>query len=133
MSNRFEREIDELLAKLGDFTPRDTVSRRIGRVVIYWQYRWQGFISKISRFWIAPEKLMLSSLLIIVASYFLRFALPGIARYAGVLGVILFFASFLLALSSGGRRDKQMRWRGHPIDLPRNRPAWLPVWLRRWF
>ena len=134
MSNKFDREIDELLAKFGNYAPRDTLSRRIGWIARYWHYRWQESIRGIGKLWIAPEKLMLSSLVIILASYVLRFALPGIARYAGVLGVILFFTSFFLAISGGGRSSRQqMRWRGQPIDLPKNRALWLPQWLRRLF
>lgn len=127
--SRFEKEIEELLARLGDWSPKDKPRGRFGDTLRQWIYRWQyGWQYALSKFrWsVPPEQLMLISILLILAAYFSRFVFPVVARYVAVLGFILFFTSFLFSFGLGQRRDR--RWRGQVVNY---RPGDFWDWLRR--
>lgn len=128
--SKFEREIEELLARLGDWTPKSRPPGQfletLRRWIYRWQYGWQYAISRL-RWYVPPEQLMLISILLIVGAYFFRFVLPMAARYIAVLGFIMFFASFLLSFGFARRPEK--KWRGRVVDYGRRGGFW--DWLRR--
>ena len=117
MPDKYEKEIEELLASLGEVKPRrrkwtDRVSSSLSR----WQYQWQGFVAGLSHKRINPDKLMIYGILLIVLTYFLR--LPIISRYTGIAGILLFFTGFVLALTTGGGYSNERKiWRGRVIDF----------------
>ncbi len=132
MPDKYEKEIEELLASLGEFKPRkrrlsDRVIASLGR----WQYRWQGFISGLSHKRLNPDHLMIYGIILIVITYFLR--LPVIGRYTGIAGILLFFTGFVLALTMGRRySDERKIWRGRIIDFQdQNLGPKIKLWLRR--
>lgn len=120
MAEKFEREIEELLSRLGEWVPQDTPLQRSKRVLGRWLFRWQeGWRHALAnlRNWRAPlDQLMLAGIVLVVLSYFLRFAVPMVARYTGVLGVILFFTAFALYFSMGRQQRRDIRWRGRLVE-----------------
>ncbi|MBI4498252.1 MAG: hypothetical protein HY689_10170 [Chloroflexi bacterium] len=132
--SRFERELEELLVSLGEWTPRESRSQRFRRRFRAWLYRWQEAIARMRWGGLPADQMMLVGMVLIVFAYFLRLALPAGAAYVGLLGVLLFFVAFALAVT-GGRRRRDIRWRGHLVEPSpyRSSPPPFLAWLRRWW
>lgn len=133
MADKYEKEIEELLAGLGDLSPRESRSGRLTRSLRRWQYSWQNFVLSVSKKRLRPDQLMLTGILLVVATYFLRFGLPMVAKYTAILGILLFFAGFVLALKGGnyhGPSDR--RWRGRLVSYEEDGLKRIKEWLRKW-
>jgi len=118
MADKFEREIDEILSKLDKFpkqSPLQRLQNRIGRLVSGMQ---RGLALRLAR--LSVSQIMLAGIGLILFAYFFRSALPGVWYYLVVLGLILFFTSFVLSFfgfSSGSSgRGRQVYWRGQPAQ-----------------
>lgn len=135
MAEKFEREIEELLSRLGEWVPQDTPFQRFKRILSRWLFRWQeGWPHALTdpRRWRIPlDQLMLAGIVLVVLSYLLRFVIPLAARYTGVLGVILFFTAFALYFSVGQQRRRDIRWRGRSVEPRPGTRSWKAR-LRRW-
>ena len=131
--SQFDRDIEELLRSLGDLGPRETGWQRFRRgLATRWETFWWN-VRALPRA-VPADQLMIAALLFVVAAYFLRFALPGVARFVGLLGVGMFVAAFFFSFNQlfGSRRE--IRWRGQPIDIGRGQSGFmdrLVLWLRR--
>lgn len=132
MTSKYEREIREILEKMDEFVPPPSLQQRVGNRV---RGRWWRWRNQPRRGWsFAPGQLMLTALALIVASFVLRFFPFGglLATVVGLAGVILFVVAFILSLTARGRYgNREQRWRGRPIDVPRDNP--LADWFRRLF
>lgn len=129
MSNKYEREIEELLRRLsGEGTYREGPLDRVRRRFYYWRYR-------APRVWRVPRpsvgQWMLASFVLFLLSYFLRFLLPGLARVLGVMGIALFLGSFLFLLLKSLYVEPYTYWRGRRIELTSSR-SWLQRLLHWW-
>lgn len=131
MSDKYEKEIEDLLASLGEVGLRrsqwtDGFSSSLGR----WQHQWRGFVAGLSRKRINPDKLMIYGIILIVLTYFLR--VPIISRYTGIAGVLLFFTGFALSFTTGGRYSSERKiWRGRVVDFNDGKfGEKIRVWLR---
>ena len=113
--SRYERELDELLASLGDWAPRETRAQRFQRRFRQWLAQWQESVARMRWTGMSVDQMMLGGIGLIVFAYFLRLAVPVGAAYVGLLGVLVFFASFALAIRNA-RRRRESRWRGRPIS-----------------
>ena len=134
MPDKYEKEIEELLASLGEFKPRkrsfsDRVMASLGR----WQYRWQRFVSGLVQKRLNPDHLMVYGIILIVIAYFLRF--PIVGKYIGIAGILLFFTGFLLAMTMGRRYNNEQKiWRGRVIQFEEHHLGLkIRYWLRRLF
>lgn len=134
MASPYEREIEELLRSLGSIGPKETGWQRFRRVL---GERLASFGQTLRELphTIPADQLMLAALLMVVAAYFLRLVLPGLARFVGVVGLLMFVAAFLFSFQQlFGCSQHERRWRGRPIDMSRGQPALLDrlvFWLRR--
>ena len=129
--SRFDRELDELLANLGDWTPRESRRQRIWRHVREWQAHWQEAVARLRWSGIPTDQMMLGGILMIVFAYFLRLAIALAAAYVGLLGILLFFVAFGLAIR-GGQRRRELRWRGRSVG-PYGGGSSLLARLRFWW
>ncbi|MBM4416406.1 MAG: hypothetical protein FJ035_09280 [Chloroflexi bacterium] len=132
--NRLEREIDEILSKIERFpSARQRRAhaqrrwlRRVGNAV---SARQQALMRELSR--ISLSQVMLLSFLLILASFFVRRALPIAWPWLMYAGAVLFLASFGLMLlgRSTGRSAPRRYWRGRLVSYA---PT-LSQRLRRWW
>ena len=132
-SSRFDRELEELLASLGELPPRETPRSRMRRRLRTLLYRWQEGVARMRWNGIATDQMMLVGIVLIVLAYFVRLVSTLAAGYLGLFGVLVFFAAFGLAVASNRRRS-QARWRGQVIPFDRGRVSWaerMRRWLRR--
>ena len=139
MSDRLEREIEEILDKIEHFpTPesrraraRKRFFRQLGSNIAQ---RQRALASQLGR--ISISQVMLISFLMILGSLFLRRAIPVLTPWMLYAGIILFVTSFAIMVfsrggSSGGGGSSQ-RWRGREIDT-RYRQASPIDRLRHWW
>lgn len=132
-SSRFDRELEELLASLGELPERERPRGRWQRRLRAVLYRWQETVAGLRWKGIATEQLMLAGIVFIVLAYFVRLASPVLAGWIGLLGVLLFFGAFALAVA-GNRRRRPERWRGQVVSFGQARVPWIERvrrWLRR--
>jgi len=134
MASPYEREIEELLKSLGELGPRETAWQRFRRVT---GARLRGWARRIRDLpgTVPADQLMLAALLFVVAAFFLRFVLPGLARVVGVIGILMFLAAFAFSFQQllGGSRYER-RWRGRSMERSRGSPTPLDrfiFWLHR--
>lgn len=136
MSDRLEREIEEILDKIEQFPSpesrraraRRQFFRRIGSSIAE---RQRAFASQLGR--ISMSQVMLASFLLILgALFFRRFGIVSEWLLWG--GVILFVVSFAILVFS--RRTPsaatEERWRGRPIQHTQRYPT-LAERIRMWW
>ena len=133
MSERYEREIDEILHHINR-KRRPSVWRRLTR---YFQPHADGFSRAMAAFLRRPpaEQFMIASLVLVVLSFLL--SMVGFGRWAGYVSLLSIFLFVLgLAMSIAGRQSPgyRKRWRGRELDYDSSGPTiWsqLRNWLRR--
>jgi hypothetical protein len=136
MSDRLEREIEEILDKIEQFPAPETRRARARR---RWLRRVGGAISdrqrsvmrELSR--ISISQVMLTSFLMILGSFFFRRFSPLLMSWALYAGVVLFISSF--AIMMFGRRSTRSvegRWRGREVAYEYTRPS-LTQRVKRWW
>lgn len=133
-NSRFDRELEELLASLGELPAREPPRSRWQRRVRTVLYRWQEIVAGLRWRGIATEQLMLAGIVLIVLAYFLRLAGPlsAAAGWVALIGIVSFFSGFVMSVASSRRRRPQ-RWRDRPISIEQGVP-WterMRRWLRR--
>ena len=126
--SKFEKDIEDLLRGFGDQPPkRPSWLQRFQSHWNRWQFRWRQGLLSLPR----PrlQTLLLCSIIIIIVAYFFRFPLPLFARYLGLFGIVLFFATFFLSIRGAGAPSTEVRWRGNMINPKR---GGLLDWVWRW-
>ena len=133
MPTPYEREIEEILKSLGDIGPRENAWQRFARVMTL---RWKAMLRRVVDLprTVPVDQLMLTALLFVVAGYFMRLFLPGVARFVILAGLVMFVAVFFFSFNQlFGSSRQQTGWRGRPIDMRRSQPTLLDhffFWLR---
>jgi hypothetical protein len=114
--DKIEREIEDILSRLDEFVPEETVAGRVrrrssvaagafGRAVI-------GPLARISL-----RQVMLTALVLVVIGFLGMRLQPVFGRWVLIGGVILFLTSFALSFFSRGPAKMEKRWRGQPLEL----------------
>jgi hypothetical protein len=138
MSERWEREIDELLRRREAKLRREPVSRRFARRSAPFRSGLSGVARRFLR-GTPVEQFMIASLFLVAVAFVLN-VIPGaagMARWASLLSLLLFVLS--LGLSVMGRRgngQQQKRWRDQDVGYGSSHGASHPsVWesLRVWW
>lgn len=132
MSEKYEREIDELLRRLErrlDQPPHVRIARRLGHFFSWLQRTYRSY-----RMRPKVEQLMMASILLFLLSYLFSFIYRPLASFATLLSVALFIMAIATSLSRGPGRfgSVEKRWRGQIIDYrPRSPSLWWRI--RRWW
>ena len=113
-SDRIQREVDELLAKLEQFPPKRPLSRRLADALTA-PFRSVGSaFSHLPR--INPGHILLAAITVIVIAY-LAGGASGIWTWIIVLGIFAFIFAFIASLRRQSRPPSPKYWRDRPIDL----------------
>lgn len=136
MGSQFDRDIDDILSRFGEFQPKESGWQRMRRLA---SARIAAFVANLRALpqAVPADQMMLAAVVFIVAAFFLRYVFPGFARFVGLAGLLLFLAAFVVSfnqLFGSGRRH--VRWRGQVIDMTSYRSGYLNrflFWLRRMF
>lgn len=128
--DKIEREIEDILSRLDDFVPEESVADRVRR-------RSSDAAAGFARAVIAPlarislRHVMLTALALVVLGFLGMRVHPLFGRWILVGGVILFLTSFALSFVNRGPTTTERHWRGRPMEL--NEPSLadrLRAWLR---
>ena len=127
MSQRFEREIDEILRQFdGDLTPPPRPLRRRSRFERLKRRALHGFWAVYSLRWRSgAAELMLGAYALALLTLLLRPMVPMLGTLLAWVMVVLFIAGYVQSYrrTSGG---VDRRWRGRPMDY--DRPNWSHLW-----
>jgi hypothetical protein len=136
MSDRLEREIEEILGKIDQFPAPETrrararkrAIRRLGSAIAD---RQRAFMRELSR--VSISQVMLASFLMILGSFFFRRFSPLFMQWVLYAGIVLFISSFAILMFSRGSAGSstQTRWRGREITYQPAGPS-LGQRLRHW-
>jgi hypothetical protein len=128
--DKIEREIEDILNRLDDFVPEETVADRMRR-------RSSDAAAAFGRAIIAPlarislRHVMLTALALVVLGFLAMRVHPLFGRWVLVGGVILFLTSFALSFFNRGPAKTEKRWRGQPMELnERSLGDRLRAWLQ---
>jgi hypothetical protein len=115
--DKIQREIEDILSRLDDFVPEDSVARRVRR-------RSSDAASAFIRAIVAPlarislRQVMLTALIVIVVGFLGMRVQPLFGRWVLIGGVILLLTSFSLSFfSHAPEATTEKRWRGRPMEL----------------
>ena len=134
MSERYQREIEEILGQVGDPKPENKPKRgrtnpilalfsRVGRAV--------G-----DRVYLNPGRLMFTALALLLSAILVSAIVPGLIGPIVWVGLILFIMAYALFFARPGAKLEK-RWRGRllgPDSLPSSSETWwvrVKGWLRR--
>ncbi len=132
MSNKWEREIEELLReKFPDEepqrrAPRPPVRRSEQRPPRRPRRPWWQWLQGLS-----PERLMLYGLGLALAAYFLRPFLGFLTLTLALLSVACIAGAIVISVLKRESPYTERRWRGQVIELPTRRGPLSLTW-RRW-
>ncbi len=135
MSDRLQKEIEELLARLDTFPPRRSPIAR-AREGIARPFRTAAAWLRGQRLpHISPGHILLLAIAVMVIGYVAQPGGDAITRYVIVSGIVLFIAAFVLSLrrSAPGGQTPEKRWRGEPMELGGpGMGSRLRSWWGRW-
>jgi hypothetical protein len=129
LPDRYQREIEDILRRMGE-SPEPTKQKWS------WHLSWRQVVKHIivirSMFLsiASPGNVLKVSLILLAASFVLRFMMPRFAVYVSSIAVVLLVvgvAGFVMSEHNPTTRG----WRGRPLELPGDRlPRWQALWER---
>ncbi len=131
MSNKLERDIEEVLAQIDRFPPKRSLWSRIRRRAANAVSGVGEAISSIPRPRISIGQVLLIAIAVIVIAYFgfRNSNIGGILIFGGILA---FIGAFIFSLRrQSASRLPEKRWRGQPIDLNEPGGSWWKRWRSR--
>lgn len=123
MSEKYQREIEEILGNVEDLRSRSAKSKKRGvlRAIGPVVGRFLG-----GRSWrLSPGRIMLGSLVLLLVALLIKGSMPGFVAPIVWTGVVLFILGYALFFINPPSYEK--RWRGHVIETA---PRWRTRFLR---
>jgi hypothetical protein len=136
MSNKLERDIEEILAKVDRFPPKRSLWSRV-------RSRLMGALESVGRPLAALPRprvsvgqILLLGIALIIIAYVFGDSLGGTSIVRGVViaAIVLFIGAFIFSLRrQSASRIPEKRWRGQTMDLDeaRGRGSWWSRWRSR--
>ena len=113
MPEKYQREIEEILGQVSNFTqqrPRRR-NRSLSQILSSGIGRFLGG----SRWGISPGRIMLGALILLLLLWWFRTSLPGLVGPLAWAAVILFILGYAFFFISP-RATYEKRWRGRPVE-----------------
>ena len=130
MSNRIQREVEELLDKLEKFPPKRPLPARIADAVTA-PFRAIGRgLGGIALPRVTAGHVLLAGLAIIVAAYVIG-GTGNAWRWVMAAGIVLFVGAFVFSLRRQSSGPQEKYWRDKPLDLRRTRGSWWDNWRNK--
>lgn len=134
MSDRIQREVDELLRKLDVLPPKRPLSWRIKRVLGAPFRAIGSLLAGVSLPHVSAGHILLAAIIIIVVAY-VAGGSGGLWNWIIAAGILLFIAAFVMSLrrQGPGASGGQKYWRDRPLDLRRggDQRSWWDRWRGR--
>ena len=130
MSNRIQREVEELLDKLEKFPPKRPLSARIADALAA-PFRAVGrALGGITLPRVTAGHVLLAGLAIIIVAYVVGGTDSG-WRWVIAGGIVLFVGAFVFSLRRQSSGPQEKYWRDKPLDLQRQRGSWWDNWRNK--
>jgi hypothetical protein len=128
MSNRIQREVEELLDKLEQFPPKRPLSARIGDAIAA-PFRAVGrALGGIALPRVTAGHVLLAGLVIIITAYVLG-GTHDLARWVIAFGIVVFVGAFLFSLRRQSSGTQEKYWRDKPLELRQR--SWWDNWRNK--
>ena len=115
MSNRYQREIEEILKQAGELEPsgRDRQPRQS-----FWRLLWEFVTQSLGgRGWsISPGRIMLIAGSLLLTALIVRTMVPGLVAPLAWSGLLLFIVGYAMIFVRPQKIEK--RWRGQSLEDP---------------
>lgn len=113
MSNRYQREIEEILQQAGELgNGQGNRGGREGLLGLLRRYIVQSIGGKT---WsITPGRVMLVAIVLLLSALIMTFSVPGMVGPLAWAGLLLFIVGYAMFFIKPSKIEK--RWRGQPID-----------------
>jgi hypothetical protein len=131
MSQKYEREIEEILKNLGEFVPEEPLTRRVSRRVDGSRFR-RWLPAGNWRKYLTVQWFMVASISLVMLGFLLRIVSPSLASFVNMLGLLLFVAAILMAVLRFGGPRGERRWRGQTMNISYYGSGWWQSLQRRW-
>lgn len=128
VQQKYQKEIEELLARIGEVKPRKRRVRPGGGLFRSLTAPWRGLYYGV-RMAASPSDLILTSYVLFFIVFITRALISPVATLLTWIAMLMFLAGYLLFWSNRGGSHER-RWRGHSVDPSGQRPDLLD-WLRR--
>jgi LPXTG-motif cell wall-anchored protein len=130
MSNRIQREVEELLDKLEKFPPKRPLPARIADALAA-PFRAAGRAYRgLALPRVTAGHVLLAGLAIIVVAYVVGGTGSG-WRWVIAVGIVLFVGAFLFSLRRQSSGPQEKYWRDKPLDLHGKRGPWWDNWRNK--
>ncbi len=118
MSDRLQKEVEELLARLDTFPAKRPIWVRV-RDTLTSPFRSTGRWLRDMRLpRVSAGHILLTAIAVIIIAWIAKPGGDSVARYLIVAGIVLFIGAFVLSLRHQSQtHTPQKRWRGQPMDL----------------
>ncbi len=127
MSQKYEREIDEILQHMDDRPPREATETRQQREIGDLGSRRQGGFE-----WRwTPSQLLLIGIGLALMGYLIRFGSPLLALAAGILSVVLLIAALVTSVAGSRAGRSKTVWRGRKLEYSIYDDHVQPSWISR--
>lgn len=139
MPNRVEREIEEILSKLDGVPPSGRAPTRLRRPLrSRVSRRFAGLRARLPVLpKITPGNMMLAGITLILAGLVLRLFSSELTRWAVIVGLVLFFASFIMSFwpnrGGGAVGGGESYWRGQRIPRSELRGPSIATRIANWW
>jgi hypothetical protein len=136
MSNKLERDIEEVLAKVERFPPKQPLWSRVRRRLAAVFGGVGRAVAGLPRPRVSVGQVLLLAMALIVIAYVFGDSLGGtsVVRLVVIGAIILFVGAFIFSLRRQSiSRLPEKRWRGEAMDLDeaRGRGSWWNRWRSR--
>jgi hypothetical protein len=136
MSNKLERDIEEILAKVDRFPPKRSLWSRVRSRLTGALEGVGRALATVPRPRVSVSQVLLLGIALIVIAYVFGDSLGGASIVRGVViaAIILFIGAFIFSLRrQSASRIPEKRWRGQTMDLDeaRGRGSWWSRWRSR--
>ena len=113
MSQRYKREIEEILKQAGELSPPEMIRRprRKFRSLI-WLYVSQSLGGK--NWSISPGRVMFAAVSLLLAALIFRAMIPGVVAPLAWAGLLMFIVGYGMFFIKPPQIEK--RWRGQPLE-----------------
>jgi hypothetical protein len=128
MSNKYKREIEEILKQAGDLKSAGS-GRKTGHSI--WRLIWLNVRQSVGgKAWsLSPGRVMLIAISLLLSALIVRVVVPGLVGPLAWAGLLLFIVAYALFFIRPRKVDK--RWRGQPLDESAANDSWWDRFRRK--
>ena len=136
MPQKYEREIEDILRRMGGTIPSESKGERARRWFGHARRRFSGRLRLVDAppptlFAITPGGLLAASLGVAFLSFVVQAIQPGVAAWLAILACLMFVGAIVFSVVRGRRRDAP-KWRGRTMrDREGDESLWTDL-HRRW-